>query len=724
MKRSHVLILGTVLIAGAAILASLIPEAEQIEVAVVEEAFELEASAAESLAVREPTPDEAKREFVPAAPSEPRLMSAKEKIARGRARRREALESRPAGVRVVVRNADNQAPLAGFVVELIEVASASPLTVSRTDSDGAVRFDLQRGLGYEARTTVPGTANRYSEPVAEDADGDYSTVFLEIPIVRTQLIRGQVIAALDGGPIGGAELKVFSIRESTEPDVLRARADGRFEVELPLFTEAMVSASTLGFAPGGQLVSGAELESEVLIELEHVAALDVRVLDIGGLPVSGISVTLRGDRASTSISAMLAVGKSEYAGVTGSNGELSFEELPPGLLFDVRVVSADEEEERSARPFLSSFGPRSGLTLVSLEPGERRSLELFHGGGIRIAGTMVDADGAVVPNHPVGLFPAMGDSALERLVVLGSAKSTTVSDAGGRFYFQDVEAGGWWLRADTDEASSEPVFVRASAELSSTEVTLVLHRGLYISGVVVDPSGRCVRAEVYALAQDEWVQAKAGEDGQFRLGPLRAGTYQVGTQDPKGFATAKLQRVEAGTSGVTVALREGGRLWLRAVDEEGVPLDGECWISGGVGDEPIWEAVKRSRLVEGEAHFKRLIPGEAYYVFVSSSERVAMSALVRTKTNPPAKPLLLVATRGAQLELKNPSTTALRIGKLHLGEIGIGLFQLAPGQIQRMAVPVGEITVEEVDLRGGEFVSVKKWQVECRVGEVTELRIE
>jgi len=100
------------------------------------------------------------------------------------------------------------------------------------------------------------------------------------------------------------------------------------------------------------------------------------------------------------------------------------------------------------------------------------------------------------------------------------------------------------------------------------EITLRVHRGVFIRGRVVDPAGEPQpTAFVWAWSGERsGLQADCGEGGSFSLGPLVPGRYTLIALRSGNLAPSDPVEADAGQESVELRLRPGGSLRGRVVD--------------------------------------------------------------------------------------------------------------------------------------------------------------
>jgi protocatechuate 3,4-dioxygenase beta subunit len=265
---------------------------------------------------------------------------------------------------------------------------------------------------------------------------------------------------------------------------------------------------------------------------------------------------------------------------TDVNGLASVTGLPPRVPLELTIHARGTLARKESAP-------------VTLEPGERRRIEVHVGSGGSIVGRIEDGDGKPVKHCQI--WRVAGEPGFEQLLrSYEPPAASSRSDEDGRFRFDDV-AQGKWLVGPAPAKDGEPNVSDKSAiapfaqpvEIAdgAGEVELVLRvdRGLYITGRVLDPSGGGVK-DTYASAQQVngfmSVMERTDDSGQFVLGPLLAGEFDLEAGGMMGpHAKSETVRASAGARDVVLRLRVGGAITGRVVDASGAARECELSLS-------------------------------------------------------------------------------------------------------------------------------------------------
>jgi hypothetical protein len=294
--------------------------------------------------------------------------------------------------------------------------------------------------------------------------------------------------------------------------------------------------------------------------------------------------------------------------VAGADGRFAVVELPEGSY----AVTAISGVTAALAADVDRFGP-----------GPFAPLELALAPAARVAGVVVDGDGAPVAGAHVVLVPEIAEPALRR----------AASDSTGHFAIDGLPPGAWTVDADAPGHTSPSRLLLNIVAGGEAAPRIVVGRGGVVAGRVVDATGAPVVGAVVELAADRvvvsaplrarraaWAAGTApagagpilpiGElgitlgpvpfppptpvkpalpagsaaepagfltaaDGRFRIDavPPRAFTVRAVARDFAG-GEAQVTATEGGTANVVVTLRRGTEVLARVVDEGGNPVGG------------------------------------------------------------------------------------------------------------------------------------------------------
>jgi hypothetical protein len=203
---------------------------------------------------------------------------------------------------------------------------------------------------------------------------------------------------------------------------------------------------------------------------------------------------------------------------TGTNGELTIEDLPTGQIIEMKVSDAKETHD------LGSF---------VLSPGEARVEHWMRPARPSIVGRCVALDGSPVVGVLIGLWGAAGDEASEFLMsVKQTALTHAITDARGEFHFERVAVGSWFVGPDPIANNALFCLARRVDLLSPFEARMhfQLSPQLEVAGTLRDADGLAVGdvfVRIHPLGCAGVLQTTTDAQGRWRIGPLARGEYEV-----------------------------------------------------------------------------------------------------------------------------------------------------------------------------------------------------
>jgi RNA polymerase sigma factor (sigma-70 family) len=338
-----------------------------------------------------------------------------------------------------------------------------------------------------------------------------------------------VVRGPDGAPVPGAHV-AWGWTEA------RADAEGRFELRASSFVRSIrLEASAGGFGHESVELSALAAGERRAVEFRLAPELRVlgRVLDEAGAPVPGTRVESWQTEAETI---------SDEAG-----------------RFELGGWSARED-----RIGLSATKDGYATAYANAEPVGRTSLELelVLERGRRLAGRVVDETGTPLEGVYLGAADANSNE-----------RESAWSDAEGRFELLCVPKERARLVASRD-GYGVAILALDPAAIEQTELELVLTRGHFLEGTVVDPSGAplpwaLVRYEADAMLHDGADYTDA--EGRFRFEglPDRPVTVECWRN---GFASSRMQTFRPDQANVVLRMEPLGAFAGRVVDASGAPI--------------------------------------------------------------------------------------------------------------------------------------------------------
>jgi len=443
--------------------------------------------------------------------------------------------------------------------------------------------------------------------------------FACVPAIAQQApltIHGRVFAADNRQPLRHARVALVVDREPGSAIYTDDR--GEFSIAAPSAARFTLSVVKATFAvrqmPLERAALAATREREISIALARAAAVNGRVVDPSGEAIVGLRVYAdRLDRDADTPPGVL-----KFMATTDDRGEYRLGALPPGRYAVTATNALDPGsvatlvlrpgDDLSEVDFRAQPPPNSALT-PSPQPPETRQLATIRGRVLSSAArpirqAVVNLTGPIVPRY-------------------------VMTDSQGRFMFPGLIPGDYEVSASrgdflpgtldqqTSFESTSRIAVSKAARVD--DVTLVLSRGLAVTGIIVDRTGEPLQGvPVVALrlntSGDERQATLAGavqggarqtdDRGRYRVLGLQPGKYivaaladaaalDVGTSTPQqpvpiyypgSSSTAYAVSVTVATKdveGVDFALGDvpSARVTGVAFDSDGAPLVGTITLT-------------------------------------------------------------------------------------------------------------------------------------------------
>ena len=518
--------------------------------------------------------------------------------------------------------------------------SGEPLV---TDERGVAEFKVRCGDALALAVFLEGSTALVEERLPALAAGETRVHDVVLPEQRDARARGRVIDVPSGLPIAGASVTLVG------GPTIQTDGNGLFELTTATLRDDVARVEAAGHARA-MVDLGSECEDApepCPVPLEPLAVLELRVTDASGAAGIGLRARVTSPWAGQggSVARFLAFDGEKWEGTTDARGACALE-LPPRESLTLELLAAAEPTPLRRES-------------LRLEPGERRVLALSIGKGAVVEGRVVDAEATPQPALDVFLLP---DSSRfdfyrydERDFERGSAFRTR-SDADGRFRFEQVPPGTWWLGPgwkpgmDAEERSvGVPIEVRVVEGGSIAPIELLVWSGRCIRGRIVGPDGETppsIECTVEARSATFSAFAHVFFGDRFLVGPLLPGSYRVQATSANGFADSEAVTAGDGED-VVLRLREGALLSGVVLDEAGhrAPRAGITVTDSSRTD---WSGTDD----DGAFQFRSVVPGECD-LFADADGRVAC---LRVTVDPgvartdlelrlgPAIPLLLRVT--------------------------------------------------------------------------------
>lgn len=548
-------------------------------------------------------------------------------------------------------------------------------------------------------------------------------------LVALLLVSLAVLVLLRPGPdrTGSAHLPPQPQRQEARmpPEPIQAAPEGSVRVQAldgPRATTAPSGTERVGAAGRATLFRGRVLSRllaaagprEALIRLRRAGRLSGRVS--GRDPdvryrveaVTGVHSLVE---ASLDADIDFIGGEAAFQAPVEASGAYVLADLPSAV--PLRVALRGSEGSLRTRP-----------QPVTLEPGESRRLDWRLGSGGTVRGRVVGSLGQRVADQEVWLlsthvlgahYPEWYDEPTRR----------TRTDERGGFVFEDLQAGRWHVgiapiplsgRALPAAPAAYALPVEVRMEETAPPVELVLHRGLYIEGVVEGTHGEPVSASVSAASARGSRSDVAGEDGTFRIGPLVAGPHEVRASSfgVPGMADSLKLRAWAGGRDIVLRLRRGGDIAGRVVDSvTGEEVPAEILVT-----QPDGSFIYSTEVPAFE--YEGLQPGVHHLTATTRDGRVGSLTDVRVAAGDSLEELLIEVAPAAFLTVSyHGSENQVGFEVLRDGALFVESAVQRGGR-RRVAVPAGRLDVRFGCVEeGGELR-----EITVEIGQELALRFE
>ncbi len=420
-----------------------------------------------------------------------------------------------------------------------------------------------------------------------------------IRLSKACVIQGFVVDDVSGQAVPGVRVEVFDPSVPCDPhavseyvrDVLGysvSDESGRFSVDAGAGGAVRVECTAEGYTPS-MSEFGDPSAGPVTIRLAPGGWIRGVVRDPLGSPVEHIEVI---------------IDEGEAAGLTDESGRFEFSGVRLGVAHTVRASGCHRDgtgfakTELAGGVLLTSVARDIEVELV-LRPAAELRVNVRDDAGDPVRGASVRVEA------PAGLHT--GDD----------------TDHAGVARFPCVSPGS--LRLVASAPGHHPAATEATArEREKVAVSIVLRRGVPISGVVVDDTGAAVPSARVVLisAGEESDRATCGADGSFRVRTLTDGAAHVVATAP-GHVDSRLD-VTAGASGLRLVMTRCAEIVAVApppaegvrydfdfqwIDERGAVATGSCFPEVSDGLEV------RASLPPGRGVLRFLLPGGMHLEF-------------------------------------------------------------------------------------------------------------
>lgn len=518
-------------------------------------------------------------------------------------------------------------------------------------------------------------------------------------------IVGRVVAKEDHTRgLGGVMVNAMAMGDRIWPVQDLSDADGNFELVGLLPGEYMLSADKRGmlFEGGVPVEIGDTDVSNITIEMRTGATVSGRV-DPPGIAQIALA-RVGGDAFMANDEDAVSIAKARAE--SDARGVFTLRDVPSG---DFEVIAMAKDGKSGTLPVTIAGADQSDL-VIRLSPR------------VTLTGRVVDTNGA--PVSGVYVFNNRVDAPLATRFKRDGIYRGATTAADGVFKIVGLEAGAWQLSVTDPKGGSNigKIEVDVSNGRDRDGVTITIDaRDASLRGTVVGPdrkpvSGAQVRAMREVSGEGRRQFDSPGEpvgtdaSGNFAILKLRAGSYTVVVEGPRGASRANVSGVKTGES-VTITLAPLSSLTI-AVTHAGAPAHSvsvSCWgPAGTLGLEAEFD----------EAHtFSEVAQGE-WRCDVSSADGSASATVM--VGNEPAKFKLALDNYASVTGVAVDVLTGQPVSKLTVMARGTSARTDDSGQfvLQRLPAGSGELLVMPTEQIG---VGVDKIPYTAQPGERLDL---
>lgn len=529
-----------------------------------------------------------------------------------------------------------------------------------TDDAGRARFRVPPGAYRVVARFEERSRARREFPVATLAAGEVRTLRVELPTEYDVRFRCRLVDGLNGRPLAGAEVLLFDGNSwgTSWPIYLESKVqaelawtvtddEGRFEVIAPSWRHAMVRLRAPGYAPAfTSVVPGhAELGNEVVLRVGRSAELEVTVVQ-GGHVVPGIRVDLSEED-----------GGWIRSGTTEAAGHCRLSNVPAGVKLRARLYRPDPEDWPEPGPWgypsfpsQRSYDPIPETLVFSPDEARRVTWELYSTCIVR--GVARDQDGRPGRGLVLQLIRDNGEREEPFRIPMTQSPDLVDCDDEGGFVIEALPPGVWWLGpyggnfrdGSRQEAAPFATPFTISSGRTDLDLELGVHVGLFVSGRVVDGTGRPV-VGARVRCRRPWLKTRTRAEGEFRFGPLIPGEYEL-TATASGHAESLTVRVPAGGQPTELRLRQAGTIRVRTVGD--LSPTAEVWL---YRDAPP-RGVGPFSIGDRGLYRENLLPG-VYSIVGRDGDRIGARRNIEVKAGEEVIVTLPIAEPAATLDVRH-----------------------------------------------------------------------
>ena len=243
---------------------------------------------------------------------------------------------------------------------------------------------------------------------------------------------------------------------------------------------------------------------------------------------------------------------------TDENGLFEVLDVEPGTDY---IIVADHAD----------FAPKE-VAMVEVRKDEQTYEEIRLEAGYTVLGYVHDDGGQPVEGAELRLVDLLFAQLPSDDARVDAMTATT--DIEGHYRFEHVAAGMRSLTVTKEGFGAQTANnLSVGGEVPTVARDFILQPGFAIAGQVVSPSRQPVaNAKIRAISYDSGRNSSgfgtSDDDGNFHIPDLAEGSYSL-VADAPGWGTARLNRIEAGDTGVLVEMIQQGTVMGRVLTESG-----------------------------------------------------------------------------------------------------------------------------------------------------------
>jgi len=430
----------------------------------------------------------------------------------------------------------------------------------KTNTDGRVCFLAPADQAYILYVLGGQGIETTFESFLAPGDGERHSVVLRVGTDKDLVFFGRVVDEETDAPLADATIERVRNGSLTGSALTTTDGDGLFRVEGATWEPLSLRIAREGYAwRATQATLGYESAARPqLVRLPRAGSLIVRVTDALGEPAAGHEVAVETNpqflMEDAATSGWWPGSFPSWSATTGIDGACRLLDLPPRAHFALDV----KREGRLVHRWPDT---------IQLEPGQARELEVRLAAACTLQGVAREPDGTPTPDVDLWLAVASWPQPTKYFhpVEKGDVVATVRTNRAGEFRFEDARPGLWFVGPTPDprgDVAALALLVTIAEGEFQKDVTLEIHRGLTVSGRLLDEDGADV-VSGYVNADQIGVSADVSR-GRFTLGPLAPGEVQLVGMTMSGASPTATRSepvlANAGDTDVVLQLVKGGVL--------------------------------------------------------------------------------------------------------------------------------------------------------------------